>query len=237
MRFYTAYQQLEGAFGIPGAGCPELEEEDELLYLLGLSAGMLAMFHDRAAEGTAGVPMDIPQLVARAATCLDNNRWWGGPLALQASVWAMVPGAVPEGEDAWATLAAASHTGEEQGVRLARAFQVQILDASGREEELRAAITEHAASVASTPADPQWLLLDTYATQMILHISDRIWTQERGHRTPLGGLGTFWQSPQQTTDQYEDMFDDLMNGLDEDPVEPPAEAPDTTPLGTEEGTI
>jgi hypothetical protein len=212
-RFFRAHQRLEHAFGPIGEGCPELDEEDEIFYLLGLSAGMLAVFHDRAAAGMAAVPMDIPQQVARAAACLDNDRWWGGPMALQAAVWALVPGAAPEGSDPWAALAIASETGEGHGIRLARAFQVQILEASGRDAELREAIAAHAASLATTPSDPDWKLLDTYATQMILHVSDRIWTAERGHRTPLGELGTFWEPPAQT-DEDDEVFDDLFEDLE-----------------------
>ena len=234
-RFYAAFEQLEGEFGSPGDECPDLEEEDELFYLLGLSAGMLALVHDRAAEGTAGVPMDIPQVVARAAACLDNDRWWGGPMALQAVVWAMVPGAAPEGSDPWEVLTTASDLGETQGVRLARAFQVQILDATGRSEELREAIAQHAESLASTPSDPEWQLLDGYATRMILHISDRIWTADRGHRTPLGQLGAFWQPPVEP-EGYDDLFDDLLDTPDETNVEENSEeeAPDATQLDPEE---
>ena len=237
-RFYTAFGQLEGEFGAPGDECPDLEEEDELFYLLGLSAGMLALVHDRAAEGTSGVPMDIPQVVARAATCLENDRWWGGPMALQAVVWAMVPGAAPDGSDPWEFLTTASNLGEAQGVRLARAFQVQILDATGRSEELREAIAQHAESMASTSGDPEWQLLDGYATRMILHISDRVWTAERGHRTPLGDLGTFWQPPVEP-EGYDDLFDDLLNTPGEDTPDEniEEEAPAATDIDPEENNL
>jgi hypothetical protein len=228
-RFYAAYGQLESAFGSPGGRCPELEREDELFYLLGLSAGMLAVIHDRKAEGVAEVPMDIPVRVSRAAACLDGERWWGAPLALQASVWAMVPGASPEGSDPWAVLTEATRLGEADGVRLARAFQVQILEATGREGEVREAITAHAAS-SSRPTDPDWRLLDSYATRMILHVSDRLWTAERGHRTPLGALGTF--GPAQAEERPDDaLFDDLFETLEEPP---PVDAPDTPQTDPEE---
>lgn len=232
-RFFSAYQQLEGIFGTIGEGCPdEFEEDDEILFLLGLSAGMLAVVHDRAAEGAAEVPMDIPQAVARAAACLDSDRWWGAPMALQASVWASVPGAAPEDADPWAALEDASAVGEANGVRLARAFQVQILEASGQDAELKDAIAAHVASYDETPSHPDWELLDSYATRMILHVSDRIWTTERGHRTPFGALGTFWQPPQETEGQDE-LFDDLFGAPGDDAAD---EAPDVTPSATEENT-
>ena len=222
-RLFTAYNQAGEYFGTLGEGCPEFEEGDELFYLLGLSAGMLALVHDRGAEGMAGVPMDLPHQVARAASCLDNERWWGGPLALEAAVWAMVPGAAPEGNDPWDTLAAASELGEASGVRLARAFEVQILDIVGRDDEARVAIAAHAASLESTPSDPDWALLDSYATRMILHISDRAWTNDRGHRTPLGALGTFYQPPVEI-EEYDDLFDDLLSDPDDDSGEEASDA-------------
>ncbi|MBN1947419.1 MAG: hypothetical protein JW797_17240 [Bradymonadales bacterium] len=225
-RFLASYLQLEGAFGTPSEMCPELEPEDELFYFLGLAAGLLAVVHDRAAEGAAQVPMDIPQQVARAAACLDNDRWWGGPLALQASIWATVPGASSEGDDPWSSLEAATAIGDAHGVRLARAFQVQILEASGQESQVREAIAAHAASCAVLPSHPDWQLLDSYATRMILHISDRAWTQDRGHRTPLGALGTFWQPPVEV-EQYDDLFDDLLDDLDEEGAQEPLESQGT----------
>ena len=214
-RFFAAYGQIVAYFGTPGEECPTFEEDEELLYLLGLSAGMLALVHDRASEGAAGVPMDLPLQVSRAAACLDNDRWWGGPLALEAAVWAMVPGAAPEGSDPWDALALAADIGETAGVRFARAFQVQILDSTGRTDEVRAAIAAHAASLETTPSDPDWELLDSYATRMILHISDRAWTTDRGHRTPFGALGTFYQPPPEV-EEYDDLFDDLLDDPDDD---------------------
>lgn len=232
-RFAAAWEQFEGAFGPAGEGCPELEGNDQILYLLGLSSGMLALLHDRAAGGVAGVSMDIPLRVSRAAACLDDDRWWGGPLALQASVWALVPGAAPEGVDPWESLAAAAQMGEAAGVRLARAFQVQILDAVGRRDDVRQAIEAHAASLESTPAQADWELLDAYATEMIRHVSDRLWTMERGYRTPLGALGTF---PEDSTAPAEDdaMFDDLLEGLDDDGESPvPSTGPTESPSENE----
>jgi hypothetical protein len=230
-RFSAAWTQLESAFGRTGEGCPELDDDDELLYLLGLSAGMLAVLHDRAAGGLAQVPMDIPLRVSRAAACLDGSRWWGAPLALQAAVWALVPGALPESRDAWASLREAAELGDSQRVRLARAFQIQILDASGRDAELREALAAHAASTERTPSDPDWRLLDAYASRMILHVSDRLWTTERGHRTPLGAFGTFPQSAAPTAED-DALFDDLL--LDTFEPTRPHELPEPDPSPTEE---
>jgi hypothetical protein len=188
-RFQAAFDLLEGAFGEVGAECPELAPEEEILFLLGLAAGANAVMHDRSAEGAAQVPMDIPVAVARASECLDSQRWWGVPNGLKGAVWASVPGAAPEKADPWALMEQASRTGEASAVRLARALQVQTVLAAGRTEEAKQAIAAHAASLDKTPAHAEWRLLDQMGTAMIQHESDKIWTQDTGHRTPLGSLG------------------------------------------------
>ncbi|RMG18173.1 MAG: hypothetical protein D6729_07405 [Deltaproteobacteria bacterium] len=208
-RFLAAFREVEEVFGPVGEGCPELEEGETHLYLLGLSSGLLAVVHDRAAEGEAGVPMSIPLGIARAAACIPDAPWWGVPSALQAALWTSVPGAAPPDADPWKTLESAAKRGEEAGVRLARAFQIVALSGSGRTGALRAAIARHARSLAERAPDPKWRLLDRFATLMIRHESDRIWTRERGHRTPLGALGTF---PQEGDDSVDT---DLLEGLDE----------------------
>lgn len=209
-RFGRAFELLQAEFGEVGNGCPKLEKEDELLYLLGLSSGLLAVMHDRAADGTAGVDTSIPPAVARGASCLDAKKWYGVPLALQAAIWASVPGAAPADRDPWAALAEAAHTGDETGVRLARAFQVQAAAAVGRNDLLREAITAHGKSLREKQAAKDLRMLDRLGTLMVEHESDKIWTDETGHRTPVGALGTFHQAGTPHVD------DTLLEGLVED---------------------
>lgn len=209
-RFLRAFQLSEEAFGKVGGTCPKLAPEDGAFFLLGLSAGLLAVIHDRAAGGEAGVPMDIPAAVIRSAGCLDDAAFWGAPEALRAALWTAVPGSEPEGTDAWAVLEAAAVKGEGAGVRLARAFQVQAAGAVGRDDLLREKVTAHAASLAATPASPEWRLLDAYGTTLIRHESDRIWTKHTGHRTPLGVFGEFPGAPAAPVD------DSLLEGLEDE---------------------
>jgi hypothetical protein len=102
-----------------------------------------------------------------------------------------VPGAAPEGEDPWARLAAAAELGESKGMRLARAIQIESLAAAGRLEDVRAAIKTYAESREKTPTHGAFALLDQNGLLLVQQMSDRIWTRETGHRTPLGALGTF----------------------------------------------
>lgn len=209
-RYLDAWQNAEAAFGAIGnGGCPEFEEAgDKALYLLGMMSGAQAVTHDRAAGGVAGVPLDLPPKVARGAECLDDDHWWGVPGALKAAVWTSVPGAAPEGADPWALLEAAVKKGEAKGVRLARAVHILAAEAAGRPEDVRQAIRDHAASLEKTPADPNWQLLDANATLVVTHVSDRLWTQGKGHRTPLGGLGTFWDA-EGVEEGGDDLLDDI----------------------------
>jgi hypothetical protein len=89
-------------------------------------------------------------------------------------------------------LADASKFAGESGVRLAQAIEVVIADGSGNEERLRDAIRRHAQSVKTMPSNPQYRMLDIVANQQVLAVSDRLWTEATGSRTPIGGLGTFW---------------------------------------------
>jgi len=47
-------------------------------------------------------------------------------------------------------------------------------------------------SIRNTAANDDYRMLDVVATKMLLNLSDRMWTEATGARTPLGGLGTFW---------------------------------------------
>jgi hypothetical protein len=191
-RFYDAYRRV-GAFSGPvGQGkCPNLSEDDQLFYILGLSAGVLAVMHDKAADGSAGVPTDIPAAVTRASECVVSYRWWGVPGALQAAIWVAAPPLKPAEKDPWATLTDAVNAGESAKVRLSAAFEVQADVTAGRRDEAKKAIAAFAAAEQASAPDPKWRLLDAYGASMILHESDKIWTEDTGHRTPFGQLGTF----------------------------------------------
>ncbi|MCA9694234.1 MAG: hypothetical protein KC636_31905, partial [Myxococcales bacterium] len=190
-----AYERVVAQYGAPTADqtCPKkrLKEPDQLVFLLGLTAGLLAVLHDGAAERSMGVSLAIPRDVERGATCLDDQRYWRVPTALRAAVWTSVPGAAPSGQDPWAMLHEAAAHGERRGVWLARALEVQAAGAAGRDELLRAAIEEHARAAARGPGDPDLALLNSFAAGIIRHESDRIWMNATGHRTPLVALGTF----------------------------------------------
>jgi uncharacterized protein YceK len=191
-RQYKAYKYLVAEFGAPGKTCPDIDEDEEFFWLIGLLSGLQAVMSDVQSQSDVGVPKEIAMKSVRGSQCLDAKRWWGVPQAIQGAVWTMLPDNAPNGVDPWQELADASALAGDSGMRLAQAIEVIIADSSGNDERLRDAIRRHAQSVKTTPSNVQYRLLDIVASQQILAVSDRLWTQATGSRTPVGGLGTFW---------------------------------------------
>jgi hypothetical protein len=207
-RFKEAFSRAEATFGKIGGKCPEIEPEDGVFMLLGLSSGLMAVLHDRGAGGAAGVSMAIPRQVERGTKCLDSATWWGVPKALAATVWLTVPGSGPEGVDPKKVLVESAAIGAKAGVRLASAMQVLATAGAGDERGLRAAIAEHGKSLAAKKPDPKWRLLDMYGFVLSRQQSDLIWTTATGHRGPTDGLGEMPPEPEAEEPEEDDLLDD-----------------------------
>ena len=209
-RQYKGYQHMVAEFGEPGEECPDMDKDEEFFWMLGLVSGLQAVMSDVRGQGEVGVPKDIAMKSVRGSQCLDAKRWWGVPKAMQAAVWTMMPDNAPEGVDPWEELKQASVMAGDAGVRLAQAVEVVIADGSGNEERLRDAIRRHAQSVKSKSPSKEYRMLDVVATQQVLAVSDRLWTEATGSRTPVGGLGTFWDdvSPEAEALDIDDLLGD-----------------------------
>lgn len=190
-RQYKAYRYMVSEFGEPGQSCPDLSEDEELFWVVGLLAGVQAVMNDVRAQGAVNVPKDIAMKATRGIQCVDNKRWWGVPQAVTAAIGIMLPDA-DSTVDPWAKMHEASRLAAASGVRLAQAIEITVADGSGNQQQLRDAIRRHAASVKKTPSSRQYRMMDIMATRQIQAISDRMWTEATGSRTPVGGLGTFW---------------------------------------------
>jgi hypothetical protein len=183
------WEALEAEYGTVGEECPELEEEEQVLYLMGLASGSLAVLHDGAADHALDINQGVARQVERGAACLDSGALWGVPGALRASVWIAVPGAGPEDVDPWVQLEASAMLGDSQGVWLARALHAQAAGAAGDSEALDAAITAHKVAM-ETGGSSEHGLLNDYSHRTIRHESDRIWMSQTGHRTESGRFGS-----------------------------------------------
>lgn len=174
-----------------GAECPSFKRDfDEMVYLLGSVGGLQAIQNDIASQQTVGVPTDIAPQVERAMNCLDNVKWWGVPQAARAVVWSIIPGA-DEGKDVIGTFDTAMGIGERKGVRLAHVMSAIAAQSTDNKERLRSVIQRFSNIDKFTP-NTDYRLLDAIAQSQVLNISDRLWTQNTGTRTPIGSLGKFW---------------------------------------------
>jgi hypothetical protein len=201
-RYFQSWKHHNAFYGQPDAGeCPTMKDDlGEFIYLAGLLSGLQALNAEIQSTSSIGVPKNIGSTVARATQCLDNKKWWGAPMALRATVWAMIPGALPEGEDPFVRLEIADEQGEAAGVRISHVFHAIAAQNKSDDERLRQVIRSHAEAIAETPANEQWQMVDAMATQMIFAISDRLWMENTGHRTPIGGLGTFWDDKREAVE-------------------------------------
>ena len=209
-RYFLGWQHFSAYYGEPdGNLCPYLYDDmDEFVYLAGLLSGLQALNAQIQSTSSAGVPTNIGPVVARAASCLDNDKWWGAPMALQAVVGSMLPGILPDGEDAFAWLGMADQLGDSSGVRLPYVFHAMAAVNAGDEDRVKTVVRSYVHSVDEYPVSDDWRFLDAMASNMMVALSDRLWMENTGHRTPLGGLGSFWDDPREPTETMS--LDDLL---------------------------
>ncbi|WP_297792798.1 hypothetical protein [uncultured Marinobacter sp.] len=209
-RYFRSWQHHNAFYGEPGNGeCPDFDDDlDEFIYMAGLLSGLQALNAEIQSTSAIGVPKNVGSMVGRATSCLDNEKWWGAPMALRATIWAMIPGAMPEGENAFERLEMSDRQGEQAGVRLSHVFHAIAAMNKGDNERLRDVIRRHAESIEETPSNEDWAFVDAMSTQLIVAISDRMWVENNGHRTPLGQLGTFWDDEQEDVETMD--LDDLL---------------------------
>tara|TARA_R110001606_G_scaffold74778_6_gene173275 strand:+ start:17528 stop:18496 length:969 start_codon:yes stop_codon:yes gene_type:complete len=191
-RQLKAYNLMTNELGEKKDGeCPKLNHElEQLVWLVGNISGVTALVNDGAADGSVGVPRDIVAKVERNMTCIDNAKWWGAPQGVRAAVWSILPQLAPEGAQPWKTLEESAQMGFDQGVRLGSALYAMSAYGKGDKEHLRDAIRDFAAN--DQNLNPDYAMIDAIANGLVRGLSDRMWTEATGKRTPLQGLGTFW---------------------------------------------
>lgn len=182
-----------------GEKCPEFTREiDELDYLLGTLAGLQAIQNDIAAQQVVGVPTDIAPKAGAAVQCLSNDKWWGAPQAIRAVVWSTVPGA-SEGKDVKGAFDKAMTLGEQKGVRLAHVMAALAAQSADDKDGLKNVIRRFA-SEKDFHQNKDYRFLDEISGSIILSLSDKLWTQNTGTRTPVASLGKFWDDKAPTVD-------------------------------------
>ncbi len=192
-RQFEAYNRMIREYGeIKEKECPDLDDDfDQMIWLVGLIAGTQALQNDGASGGQVGVPRNIAAKVSDGAACLENAKWWGVPNGIRGAIWSLLPPLAPENAEPWAQLEKAQKIGFDQGVRLGSALYAMAAYSKGNNERVREAIRKFA-DYDQSKVSNEYRLLDTMAHTIILGLSDRLWTEATGKRTPVGGLGTFW---------------------------------------------
>ncbi len=214
-RQYSGYQSLVRAMGEPGGECPMFESDfQQLIWLMGAGLGLQSALSDVASNMQVGVPFSVAPKAERAAACLDtpegNKRWWGLPKAIRAALWTVVPGITPKGMDPWIEMDKARKIGMEEGVRFPSALDALVANNSSNNERVRMVLREHATSIKSTASNKEYKLVDLLASDQLLQISDRMWMQNIGTRTPIGAYGTFWDDKKETKKLDQNLIDDLL---------------------------
>ncbi|MBQ9395023.1 MAG: hypothetical protein IJU23_05840 [Proteobacteria bacterium] len=213
MRMIRGYDDAMKTFGDLSTECRKYDNKtDELLSLLGLASGALAILHDFNSEKSVGISLDVPGIIEKSAKCFDDKEWWGMPSALRASIWLSIPGAGPEGVDPVETLQKAAKMGDEQGVQLARAMLVMMANTIGNYEVMCKAIAE---LPAAETFNHDYDMLNAYAVGMITHQADVAWTKEKGYRAPFMqpscpdvAAGASKMNDAEVDDILGDLFDD-----------------------------
>lgn len=187
-----AWNTANDYFGTVAGQCPAFRDDlDELVYLVGLVAGLQAVMNDSLGGQQAGVSLDVIPQVARGTTCLDSRRWWGAPEAIRTGLWVALPALGPEGVDPMAQLELNAHREAPGGVRLAH-MAWALAAWSGNDRALtEQVLADFVASGNRYPAPAAYRLVDRFTEDFMLALSDRIWTEATGHRTPPGAFGTF----------------------------------------------
>ena len=207
-RQLAGYNSLVLAIAEPGGECPVFTDNVELYWLIGLLDGLQAMLNDLATEGSANVPLDIASKVGRGASCLDNEQWWGLPKAIQAAIWVTIPSNKPANVDPLKILDQSMQIGLQQGVLITQVLAAQIQMGLGHTDQVKAIIRRHQEANTQTPVASTLRLLNEFTTLQLQAISDRLWTEATGKRTPISGLGTFWDDPKKAVDTIN--IDDML---------------------------
>lgn len=214
-RYYSAYQAMSRAMGEPGGECPLFDSDfEQLVWMIGSVAGLQAALSDIQSNMAVGVPFNVAPKAERAMTCLDddehNKKWWGLPHAIRSALWTIVPGVTPEGMDPWQELDKSRAMGMQGGVRLATALDALVSYNDSNSERVRSIIREHAQSISSTAANHEYRMLDIMAADLMLELSDRLWSEATGHRTPIGEYGTFWDDKKEEAELDQNLLDELL---------------------------
>ncbi len=215
-RQYNAYLRIEHYYGnkniILGDNCPTFQRDfDELVFMVGLISGLQAIVNDISSQNMVGVPKDIAPKVDRAMACLNNDKWFGVPMATRAVVWSLLPGSGAN-QDPLAVLSQSMQIGERKGVRLSHALYAMVVYTKEDDAHLREVFKRFAATQNSPnfKLNASYRLLDRMGETVLMGVADRYWTSHTSSRTPDDGLEKFWDDQQAQQKDVGITIDDIL---------------------------
>ena len=208
-RQLTGYYSLLAFMEEPGGECPEFDSTDaELYWLFGLLNGIQAILNDIASGGNVEVPMSIASKVARGSACLDNEKWWGVPAAIQAAIWITIPSDQPTDKTPRQMLEQSLQIGIQQGMGATHVLAAKVYQGQGESEKVKQIIRSYASFSQQAPVNQEFDILNKISRVHMLAISDRLWTAATGKRTPLGKIGSFWDDTNEAVETID--IDELL---------------------------
>lgn len=85
-------------------------------------------------------------------------------------------------------------------MRIVQVIAAKIHIGLGNSEQVKRIIRDNVRTRSNIETNPKYVFLDEVATIQLLAISDTMWTEATGKRTPIGRLGAFWDDPKNTMD-------------------------------------
>lgn len=205
-RRLSAFNRGMSAFRFDAGADPEEEldcpcyrnDQDELTFMMALLSGAQAVLDDAKAGGRAGVSRSLAPKVERAAACLDSEKWGGLPGNIQAVIWVLLPDTAPDDDvDPWAVMKANREVAIASGMRTAMALELVMAENVGRTETVAEVLAFLAESEERFVVRPEYRLVDLVGMEVAMYVSDRIWTDRYGYRTPDNRFGRISDEPEQ----------------------------------------
>lgn len=196
-------------YNLGEGSCPRLRDENEqLLLIIGATAALQALKSDVASGRLVNFDMGIPAKVGRAMECLDNDKWWGEPKAIQAGLKVILPKDALEEQQGWKQLQDSTDIGLQTGVRLSHATYAAIASIKGRDDYLRDALKRFE-SLPTALLNNKYALLNTIAALQVRQVANLYWVKNTGHRAPTQDFSKFWDEKTAPSAAVTELLDEL----------------------------
>ncbi|PTQ89181.1 hypothetical protein [Agitococcus lubricus] len=205
----ATYFQNQYRYEIGEGKCPAFKNDSEqLLLLVAATASLQALQNDVASGRLVDFDMAIPPKIGRAMSCLDNQKWWGEPLAVQASLRVILPKDAADEAQGWQQLQEATDIGLQTGVRLSHATYAVVAYAKDREDYLRDALKRYEA-IPAQALSSQYRLFDEMAGLQIRRIADRLWLKHERRRAPTQNFSKFWDEKVAPSKELNNLLEEM----------------------------